>query len=544
MRWLVLFVVLGWCVNGVAQRNDMKRDTLSVVQILSVAEPIPGEFLQMIDEAYMQWHKHMKNEVAYGDSVYVVEKQDQVMPVSDSLYLMRLDSLHSAITLSYNDIVRNFIEMYVVKKRLQVASMLGLSEYYFPIFEEALAANCMPLELKYLPVIESALNPVARSRARACGLWQFMYYTGRQYKLEINSYIDERYDPVKSTEAAVRYLNDLYSIYNDWILVIAAYNCGPGNVNKAIRRSGGKKNYWDIYYHLPRETRGYVPAFIAAMYAFNYAEEHHIYPLECNLPLLCDTLLVNEALHFEQLSKNMAISIDELRDVNPQYYKDIIPAGFGKSYALKLPYNHVATFIDRQDTIFAYNRKKYFDDSDRVANPNDRFRRYAHASSISGDKARLVYTVRSGDVPGTIAAKFNVSLNDLKYWNNLNRRMTIRVGQKLVVYVSQKNAAKYASKAKYEGKVNNETNAPQVETIDGEFIYYTMKRGENLWTIAKKYPGVSNRDIMKWNGISESKVKDLKPGQKLKIKNLSSRRQVNSKRARRFVLVLFCVFVY
>ena len=505
MRWLVLFVVLGWCVNGVAQRNDMKRDTLSVVQILSVAEPIPGEFLQMIDEAYMQWHKHMKNEVAYGDSVYVVEKQDQVMPVSDSLYLMRLDSLHSAITLSYNDIVRNFIEMYVVKKRLQVASMLGLSEYYFPIFEEALAANCMPLELKYLPVIESALNPVARSRARACGLWQFMYYTGRQYKLEINSYIDERYDPVKSTEAAVRYLN-------------AAYNCGPGNVNKAIRRSGGKKNYWDIYYHLPRETRGYVPAFIAAMYAFNYAEEHHIYPLECNLPLLCDTLLVNEALHFEQLSKNMAISIDELRDVNPQYYKDIIPAGFGKSYALKLPYNHVATFIDRQDTIFAYNRKKYFDDSDRVANPNDRFRRYAHASSISGDKARLVYTVRSGDVPGTIAAKFNVSLNDLKYWNNLNRRMTIRVGQKLVVYVSQKNAAKYASKAKYEGKVNNETNAPQVETIDGEFIYYTMKRGENLWTIAKKYPGVSNRDIMKWNGISESKVKDLKPGQKLKIK--------------------------
>ena len=244
----------------------------------------------------------------------------------------------------------------------------------------------------------------------------------------------------------------------------------------------------DIYYHLPRETRGYVPAFIAAMYAFNYAKEHHIYPLECNLPLLCDTLLVNDALHFEQLSKNMDISMDEIRDVNPQYYKDIIPAGFGKSYALKLPYNHVGTFIERQDSIFAYNRKKYFDDSDRIANPNDRFRKYAHASSISGDKARLLYTVKNGDVPGAIAAKFNVSLNDLKYWNNLNRRMTIRVGQKLVVYVSQKNAAKYAGKANYTGKVNNETDAPQVETIDGEFIYYTVKRGENLWTIAKKYP--------------------------------------------------------
>ena len=191
---------------------------------------------------------------------------------------------------------------------MQVATMLGASEYYFPIFEEALAANCMPLELKYLPVIESALNPVARSRAGACGLWQFMYPTGKMYKLEINSFIDERFDPVKSTQAAVRYLNDLYSIYEDWILVIAAYNCGPGNVNKAIRRSGGKKNYWDIYYHLPKETRGYVPAFIAAIYAFNYSKEHNIYPIESTLPPICDTIVVEDALHFDQICKNMDIS--------------------------------------------------------------------------------------------------------------------------------------------------------------------------------------------------------------------------------------------
>lgn len=518
MRWLILIAALALCGSVNARSEEEMKDSLFVEQTLSMSDSVPGEFIQTIDEAYMRWNKELKGEMDYGDSAYIMESLGKVGLVSDSLYLLRLDSIHSAITLSYNDIVRNFIEMYVVKKRLQVATMLGLSEYYFPIFEEALAANGMPLELKYLPVIESALNPVARSRARACGLWQFMYYTGKQYKLEINSFVDERYDPVKATEAAVCFLKDLYAIYDDWILVIAAYNCGPGNVNKAIRRSGGKKNYWDIYYHLPRETRGYVPAFIAAMYAFHYADAHHIYPLECNLPPLCDTLMVNDALHFDQVCKNMDISADELRDINPQYYKDIIPAGFGKSYALKLPYNHVAAFIDNQDSIFAYNRKKYFDDSDRVANPNDRFRRYAHAASVSGDKARLVYTVRSGDVPGSIAAKFNVSLNDLKYWNNLNRRMTIRVGQKLVVYVSQKNATKYANKAKYTGKVNNETDAPKVETIDGEFIYYTVRRGENLWTIAKKYPGVSNQDIMRWNGISESKVKDLKPGQKLKIK--------------------------
>lgn len=518
MRWLILIAVFVWSVNGMAQSEEGMKDSVPGVQTLLGSDSISAEFIQTLDEAYIQWQKAMKNEMAYEEPVETPDSLEQFVAVNDSLCLMRLDSLHSAITLSYNGIVRNFIELYLVKKRSQVSTMLALSEYYFPIFEEALIANCMPLELKYLPVIESALNPVARSRARACGLWQFMYYTGRQYKLEINSFIDERYDPVRSTEAAVRYLCDLYTLYNDWILVIAAYNCGPGNVNKAIRRSGGKKNYWDIYYYLPRETRGYVPAFIAAMYVFNYAKDHHVYPSECHLPVLCDTLLVSDALHFEQLSKNMDISTDELRDINPQYYKDVIPAGFGKSYVLKLPYNHVATFIDNQDSIFAYNRKKYFDDSDRIANPNDRFRRYARAVSVSGDKVRLVYTVRNGDVPGTVAARFNVSLNDLRYWNNLNRRMTIRVGQKLVVYVSQKNAAKYANGTEYGGKVNNEANAPQVEMIDGEFVYHTVRRGENLWTIAKKYPGVSNRDIMKWNGISERDVRDLKPGQKLKIK--------------------------
>ena len=318
--------------------------------------------------------------------------------------------------------------------------------------------------------------------------------------------------------AAVCFLKDLYKIYEDWILVIAAYNCGPGNVNKAIRRSGSKKNYWDIYFHLPKETRGYVPAFIAAMYTFNYHKEHNIFPLENELPTMCDTIMISDALHFEQVAKLMDISVEQIRDLNPQYRSDIVPAGFGKSYALQVPYNHVGEFIDKQDTIFAYNRTTYFNDSDRTADPKNRFKKYAHAHAVPSNKAKLVYTVKSGDVIGKIAEKFNVRLSDLKYWNGMTRDR-INIGQKLTVYVPNNKVDYYKSKvnAKYAGiAANAEVEAEPL--TEGEFFYYTIKRGENLWSIAKKYPGVSNRDIMKWNGLTDRSAKNLKPGQKLKIK--------------------------
>lgn len=480
-------------------------------------DSVPQDFADRLDYYYTCWYAGKQDRVGYADSLLLAESAKNVPVCADSVYLARLDSIQSGIPLSFNGIVRNYIELYTVKKRYQVSVMLGLGEYYFPIFEEALDAECMPQELKYLPVIESALNPRAFSRAGACGLWQFMYSTGRMYKLEINSFVDERRDPVLSTRAAVRYLNDLFGIYEDWILVIAAYNCGPGNVNKAIRRSGGYKNYWDIYYHLPRETRGYVPAFIAATYVFNYYREHGIYPVESSLPRLCDSILVEDALHFEQVAAKLDLSVEQLRDLNPQYRADVIPAGFGKSYALRMPYNHIDDFIDNQDSIFACNRSKYFNDADRTADPRNRIKVHAHAVGQEG-RARLVYTVKSGDVPGAIAMKFNVRLADLKYWNNLNQRMTIRPGQKLVVYVPENKLDQYRSKAAYSGKVSNAAVAPRVETVDGEFVYYTVRKGETLWTIAKKYPGVSNADIMRWNGIPESQVRDLRPGRKLKIK--------------------------
>jgi membrane-bound lytic murein transglycosylase D len=322
--------------------------------------------------------------------------------------------------------------MYTGKRRDQVATMLGLSEYYFPIFEEALEREGLPHELKYLPVIESALNPRARSSAGASGLWQFMLSTGKQYKLEINSLVDERRDPLRSSAVAARFLKDLYEIYDDWLLVLAAYNCGPGNVNKAIRRSGDQKNYWSIYYHLPRETRGYVPAFIAAMYTFNYHDKHGIYPLAHELPALCDSISIARALHFDQVSTLLDISTEELRDLNPQYHGDVIPAGFGRTYALRLPYPRVGDFIDKQDTIFAHRRDHYFNDKYRATDPRALVKPYTPATPAN--KTKLTYTVKNGDVLGVIAAKFKVKLSDLKYWNNLNGNL-IRVGQKLVVYV-------------------------------------------------------------------------------------------------------------
>lgn len=516
--WLCVMLCSGITVKGTTDRDSvrlkMPEPKIKIPPTVVLTDSIPGTFIQKLDDLYTKWY--VTRPESDQDSLYMVDNSPSISLIPDSVYLERLDRMNSAIKLSFNQIVRNYIELYTVKCREQVATMLGLSEYYFPIFEEALDREGLPLELKFLPVIESALNPRAFSRAGACGLWQFMHGTGRMYDLEINSFIDERRDPIKSTEAAIRFLKDLYGIYNDWILVIAAYNCGPGNVNKAIRRTGEKRNYWDIYYRLPKETRGYVPAFIAAMYVFNYYKEHDIYPISNELPTMCDTIMINECLHFEQITKLMDISAEQLRDINPQYRRDVVPAGFGKSYALKMPYNYVGEFIDKQDTIFAYNRSYYFDDSDRLANPQERIKHYA--SAVPSNKAKLIYTVKDGDVIGKIALKFNVRSADLKYWNGMSHNL-IRVGQKLVVYVPKNKVATYQKNvdAKYAGIAAN----AEVETeplLEGEYELYTIRSGDNLWDIAKKYPGISAHDIMRWNSLTTKSVKKLKPGQKLKIK--------------------------
>ena len=337
----------------------------------------------------------------------------------------------TVMEMPYNEIVRKFIDMYTGRLRNQVAFMLSACNFYMPIFEEALDAYGLPLELKYLPIIESALNPSAVSRAGACGLWQFMLATGKIYGLESNSLVDERRDPIKATWAAARYLKDMYDIYKDWNLVIAAYNCGPGTINKAIRRSGGKTDYWEIYNYLPKETRGYVPAFIAANYVMTYYCKHNICPMETDIPEATDTVQVSRNLHFEQISDLCGISLDQIKSLNPQFKKSIIP-GESKPQTLRLPINYISAFIDKQDTIYAHRSNELFKNRRVVAVSNTRpTARSSKSSTTTGNVT--YYKIRKGDNLGSIARKYGVTVNQLKSWNGL-RSTRISAGKRLKIY--------------------------------------------------------------------------------------------------------------
>lgn len=349
---------------------------------------------------------------------------------SDSVYIDRLSRMQTVMEMPYNEIVRKFIDMYAGRLRNQVSFMLSAGNFYMPIFEEALDAYNLPLELKYLPIIESALNPSAVSRAGASGLWQFMIGTGKIYGLESNSLIDDRRDPIKASWAAARYLKDLYSIYRDWNLVIAAYNCGPGNINKAIRRSGGETDYWSIYNYLPRETRGYVPAFIAANYVMTYYCDHNICPMETNIPANTDTVQVNKNLHFQQIADLCHVSLEEIRSLNPQYKKELIP-GDSKPYTLRLPQSSVSAFIDRQDTIYAHRADELFKNRLTVDVKEKNARGKKGSSATSGGVT--YYKIRQGDNLGSIARKYGVRVKDLQQWNGL-RGTNIAAGKRLKIY--------------------------------------------------------------------------------------------------------------
>ena len=479
--------------------------------------------------------------------------------VPDEVYIERLKKMNSFISLPYNDIVKNYIILYSEKMPTKMAHMLGLCQYYMPIFDETFNKHDLPEELKAMAIIESAMNPLAVSRAGAKGMWQFMYATAKMYGLHIDSFVDERMDPFKAADAAARYLQDAYEIFGDWNLAIASYNCGAGNVNKAIRRSGGKRAFWDIWPYLPRETRGYVPAFVGALYAMTYYKEHGIKPEAVEMPIHVDTFKINKQLHLKQVAELTGAPLEELKNLNPQYRHDIIP-GNSKEYILRLPYTYTNAFIEHEDSVYTHKYDEFF-------NPTT-----IKKIQDGADGERIVYVVKNGDYLGRIASRNRCTVAQIKRWNGLKGN-NIRVGQRLVIYrggggpstssSSSSTAAAAPSSSSSSTQSSTPTGTYTVKSGDtlsgiatrhgvtvnqlkqwngltsnnirvgqklklnssssassasasssGDYSTYTVKSGDSLYSIAKNYSGVSAQDIMNFNGMSSS---NIKPGMKIKI---------------------------
>jgi membrane-bound lytic murein transglycosylase D len=404
----------------------------------------------------------------------------------DSIYRARLMALdkNTPFELVFNPEVRRYIDVYTTKRREQVSRMLGLAEYYFPMFETALDAYDLPLELKYLAIVESALNPLAKSRVGATGLWQFMYWTGKMQGLEINSYVDERSDPIKSTQAACEYLSKLYEMFGDWNLALAAYNAGPGNVNKAIRRSGGKKTYWEVRPFLPKETGGYVPAFIAVNYVMRYAKEHQIAPIKPKFQYFdVDTVSIREKISMAQLSQFLDFDEDKLALLNPAFKMGVIPASQDNPAYLYLPVDKLGRFLSNEEAIYKRATAEMEVEMPTLVGVQE---------PVNTDKT--IHRVKSGESLGKIAANYNVSINQIKAWNNLKSN-TIYSGQRLTIHRSG--------------------GTKTAQTSSSSFKTYTVQPGDTLMGISRKHPGVSTEDLMQANNLSNGNL--LKAGMKLKI---------------------------
>ncbi len=508
--------------------------------------------VEVSDSLLNIWYSHKMasdNEV----EVYDMDSIRFESNVPDEVYIERIKKMNSFISLPYNEIVKNYIILYSEKMPTKMSHILGLCQYYMPIFEDIFNRYDIPQELKAMAVIESAMNPLAVSRAGAKGMWQFMYSTAKMYGLHIDSFVDERLDPVKSAEAAAQYLQDSYEIFGDWNLAIASYNCGAGNVNKAIRRSGGKRAFWDIWPYLPRETRGYVPAFVGALYTMTYYKEHGIRPEAIEIPAHIDTLKINKQLHLRQVSDLTAAPLEELKNLNPQYRHDIIP-GESREYILRIPYEYTNAFIEYEDSVYRHKAEEYF-------NPVT-----IKKIKDGADGERIVYRVKNGDYLGRIASRHRCTVAQIKRWNNLSSN-NIRVGQRLIIYrggsssssassspakvqpsseapasggntytvksgdtlseIASKNGVTVSQLKEWNGLSGNnikvgqklkvkagQTSQPAASSASGDYITYTVKSGDSFYSIAKNYSGVSAQNIMDFNGLTSSK---LKPGMKIKI---------------------------
>ncbi|MCE9540491.1 MAG: transglycosylase SLT domain-containing protein [Bacteroidetes bacterium] len=425
---------------------------------------------------------------------------DSIPHYDDLIYearLAKLDAL-SPFDLEYNPYVQGYINMYTMRRREQVSRMMALSQYYFPMFEEMLDKYNLPLELKYLAICESALNPMAKSRSAAMGLWQFMYPTGKMFGLKVTSYVDERCDPYKSTQAACEYFQYLYGLFGDWQMVLAAYNGGPGTVNKAIRRSGGKKTYWEIRPYLPTETQGYVPAFIAVNYIMNYTSEHNIQTaIPKKIFLEVDTIMVKHQLSFDQISSMLDISDDELQYLNPSYRKRVIPVVSGEPSYLTLPSHKIATFINNEANIYNFQKPDVLS-----------------IDVIASQEIKKVHVVKKGEGLAVIAKKYGCTVSDIKSWNGITSN-TISVGKKLTIYVNGKKTVEKKTAP------SAQTNTPPIvakvnntETSTDGFKLYTIKKGDSLYKIA----GKNNTTVDEIKRLNNFGVNyNLLPGKVIKI---------------------------
>lgn len=394
--------------------------------------------------------------------------------------LARLNA-KTPFNVEYNASLESVIKRYLKHRRKSMERLMGLSHFYFPMFEQEFDNYNIPLEMKYLSIVESALKPRARSRVGATGLWQFMFTTGKEYKLDVSSYVDERSDPIESTTAAAQYLSKLYKIFGDWDLALAAYNSGPGNVNKAIRRSGGYQNYWNIRPHLPRETAGYVPAFLATMYIFEFAEEHGFKPEQPPFQhVQTDTVHVKQMISLDQISETTGVNIEELQFLNPSYKLDIIPKVEGKTYVLRLPREAIGIFTSNEDKIYAFAKAEFN-------------KREKPLPQLVDTDVRIRYRVKSGDYLGKIARRYGVRVSQIKRWNGL-RSNNLRIGQRLTIY--PRNPV-VTTKPKATKKIINSEGKQT----------YNVQSGDSLWSIAQKFSGVSVQNLKDWNDISGTKLK-------------------------------------
>ncbi len=509
--------------NTAARQAYRKQDSLMNVpkvkpEIKWDEKDIPLEYVITLDSTLNDYLSLANKRIFYPCGEDTVKQE----PLSDEEYIKRLQSIPSIVELTYNSVVRDFISLYTIKRRKLTSSILGQSDFYFPIFEDALEKEGVPLELKYLPVIESALNAKAYSPAGASGLWQFISSTGRTYGLKVNSLLDERRDPIKSSYAAARYLKHLYNIYNDWTLVIAAYNCGPGNVNKAIGKTGGVKDYWAIYPYLPRETRGYVPAFIAATYAMHYYKEHNICPAQVFRPANVDTVHVNEKVHLRQIAEVLDIDLDDLRTLNPQYRHDIVPGNAGECN-LALPTKKISQYEMYKNTILAHNIDNYVKHRPQVEPAKLQ-------NTKNGANKKQVKEPEAAD--STQLAKADSSLKTTELATNEKvsaaNEKTLDKNAKTEVIAenagntpssdkkaSSANANKTNGNASSASKKNISKNSSIKQKEDErKEITYTVKAGDTLYSIALRNK-VSVMSIKEWNSLNND---NLRIGQTIIVK--------------------------